>query len=79
MEKYDVILTNIVKLIEKGLISSKDFKKNLKDVLKYEAENIANNLNLVSREKFKVKKKMIQKLKNEIKILKSKKKKVSLK
>ena len=79
MEKYDVILTNIVKLIEKGLISSKDFKKNLKSVLKYEAENIANNLNLVSREEFEVQKKMIQKLKNEIKILKSKKKKVSLK
>ena len=75
MEKYNIILTNIVKLIEKGLVGSKDFKKNLKDALKYEAENIAKNLDLISREEFEVQKKIIQKLKNEIKVLKNKKKK----
>ena len=79
MEKYNIILTNIVKLIEKGLVGSKDFKKNLKDALKYEAENIAKNLDLISREEFEVQKKIIQKLKNEIKVLKNKKKKSQFK
>ena len=50
MEKYNKFLRNITELIEKGLFTSKDLKKEVQDTLKFKAENIAHRLNLVSRE-----------------------------
>ena len=52
MEKYNKFLRNITELIEKGLFTSKDLKKEVEDALKFKVENIANRLNLVSREEF---------------------------
>ena len=66
MEKYNKILRNITELIEKGLFSSKDLKKEVEDSLNLKAQIIANKLNLVSREEFEIQKKMIQKLEKEL-------------
>ena len=80
MEKYNKLLRNITELIEKGLFSSKDLKKEVEDSLKLKMEVIANKLNLVSREEFEVQKKMLQKLQKDlIKINKIKIKKKSKK
>ena len=57
MEKYNKFLRNITELIEKGLFTSRDLKKEVENALKFKVENIANRLNLVSREEFEVKKK----------------------
>jgi len=57
MEKYNKFLRNITELIEKGLFTSKDLKKEVEDALKFKVENIANRLNLISREEFEVQKK----------------------
>ena len=73
MEKYNKFLRNITELIEKGLFTSKDLKKELEDVLKFKVENIANRLNLVSREEFEVQKKRIEKLQKDLIKLKNKK------
>ena len=73
MEKYNKFLGNITELIEKGLYTSKDLKKEVKDALKFKVENIANRLNLVSREEFEVQKKRIEKLQKDLIILKAKK------
>ena len=62
MEKYNKLLRNITELIEKGLFTSKDLKKEVEGVLKFKVENIANRLNLVSREEFEIQKKMIKEL-----------------
>ena len=62
MEKYNKLLRNITELIEKGLFSSKDLKKEVEDSLKLKMEIIANKLNLVSREEFEIQKKMIKEL-----------------
>ena len=62
MEKYNKLLRNITELIEKGLFSSKDLKKEVEDSLKLKMEIIANKLNLVSREEFEIQKKMLEKL-----------------
>ena len=35
MEKYNKLLRNITELIEKGLFTSKDLKKEVKDSLKF--------------------------------------------
>ena len=73
MEKYNKILRNITELIEKGLFTSKDLKKELEDALKFKVENIANRLNLVSREEFEVQKKRIEKLQKDLIKLKTQK------
>ena len=73
MEKYNKFLRNITELIEKGLFTSKDLKKELEDALKFKVENIANRLNLVSREEFEVQKKRIEKLQKDLIKLKTKK------
>ena len=66
MEKYNKFLRNITELIEKGLFTSQDLKKEVGNALKFKAENIANKLNLVSREEFEVQKKRIEKLQKDL-------------
>ena len=73
MEKYNKFLMNITELIEKGLFTSKDFKKEVEEALKFKVENIANRLNLISREEFEVQKKRIEKLQKDLIKLKTKK------
>jgi len=74
MEKYNKLLRNITELIEKGLFTSKDLKKEVEDSLKLKMEIIANKLNLVSREEFDVQKKIIEKLQKDLAKYKIKKK-----
>ena len=73
MEKYNKFLRNITELIEKGLFTSKDLKKEVEDALKFKVENIANKLNLISREEFEVQKKRIEKLQKDLIRLRTKK------
>ena len=82
MEKYNKFLRNITELIEKGLFTSKDLKKEFENALKFKVENITNKLNLVSREEFEVQKKIVEKLPKDIvklKIQKIKKKPIKVK
>tara|TARA_B100001105_G_scaffold233171_1_gene206902 strand:- start:40 stop:282 length:243 start_codon:yes stop_codon:yes gene_type:complete len=78
MEKYNKLLRNITELIEKGLFSSKDLKKEVEDSIKLKMEIIASKLNLVSREEFEIQKKMIAKLQKDLIKLKTKKRKRNL-
>ena len=66
MEKYNKFLRNITDLIEKGLFTSRDLKKEVENALKFKVENIANRLNLVTREEFEVQKKRIEKLQKDL-------------
>ena len=75
MEKYNKLLRNITELIEKGLFTSKDLKKEVENSLKLKIEIIANKLNLVSREEFEVQKKIIEKLQKDLIKLKIKREK----
>jgi len=74
MEKYNKFLSDITELIEKGLFTSKDFKKEVENTIKSKAEDIASKLNLVSREEFEIQKKRLEKLEKDISTLKNKKK-----
>ena len=78
MKKYNKLLRNITKLIEKGLFTSKDLKKEVEDTLRFKMEIIANKLNLVSREEFDVQKKIIEKLHKDLTKLKVQKVKKKL-
>ena len=82
MEKYNKLFGNITQLIEKGLLTSKDLKKDAEDLLKFKMETIANKLNLVSREEYEVQKKIIAKLQKDLiklKIKKTKKRSIKAK
>ena len=76
MEKYNKELNKLSELIEKGLFTSQDFKKDIENALKFKLENIVNKLNLVSREEFEVQKKIVEKLQKELKKGRKKIKKV---
>ena len=76
MEKYNKLLRNITELIEKGLFSSKDLKKEVEDSLNLKMQIITNKLNLVSREEFEIQKKMLQKLQKDLINLNKKKTKI---
>jgi len=78
MEKYNKLFRNMTELIEKGLFSSKDLKKEVEDSIKLKMEIIASKLNLVSREEFEIQKKMIAKLQKDLIKLKTKKRKRNL-
>ena len=74
MEKYNKFLSSLAELVEKGLVNSKDIKKEVKNSIKFMTENAVNRLNLVSREEFEVQKKIIEKLQKELIKVKAKKK-----
>ena len=75
MEKYNKLLSNITKLIEKGLFNSKDLRKEIENSVKFKMEILASKLDLVSREEFEVQKKIIQKIQKDIVSFKKKKSK----
>ena len=75
MENYNKFLRNIAELVEKGLISSKDLKKDIEQTIIFELENITNKMKLVNRDEFEVQKKIIEKLQKDIIKLKKKNRK----
>ena len=77
MSNSEKILKSLSSLIENGILTSKDIKKEISTDLKFKKDKIINKLELVSREEFEVLKKIVQKQEKVIKILtKSKTKKV---
>ena len=62
MTKYKNFISDIARLIETGLVSSKDIKKEIENIIKFRTEGMINKLNLVSREEFEVQKKLVDKL-----------------
>ena len=75
MKNYNEFLRNISQLIEKGVFSSKDLKKEVENALLFKIENITNKLNLVNRDEFEVQKKLLEKLQKDLIKLKIKKRK----
>tara|TARA_B100000767_G_scaffold210588_1_gene197634 strand:- start:80 stop:325 length:246 start_codon:yes stop_codon:yes gene_type:complete len=74
MNNSEKILKTISSLIENGILTSKDIKKELSTDLKFKKDKIINKLQLVSRQEFEVLKKLVQKQDILIKkLLKSKK------
>ena len=61
MNNSKKILEIISSLIENGILTSKDIKKELSTDLKFKKDKIINKLQLVSKEEFDVLKKLVQK------------------
>ena len=61
MKNSEKILKSISSLIENGILTSKDIKKEISTDLKFQKDKIISKLQLVSREEFEVLKKIVQK------------------
>ena len=61
MSNSEKILKTISSLIENGILTSSDLKKEISTDLKFKKDKIINKLELVSREEFEVLKKIVQK------------------
>ncbi len=74
MSNSEKILKSLSSLIENGILTSKDIKKEISTDLKFQKDKIINRLQLVTREEFDVLKKIVQKQDSIIKkLLKNKK------
>ena len=74
MSNSEKILKTITSLIENGILTSNDIKKEISTDLKFKKDKIINKLELVSREEFEVLKKIVQKQDAAIKKLNKNKK-----
>ena len=61
MSNSEKILKTISSLIENGILTSKDIKKEISTDLKFKKDKIINKLELVSRQEFEILKKIVQK------------------
>ena len=61
MKNSEKILKSISSLIENGILTSKDIRKEISTDLKFKKDKIINKLELVSRKEFEVLKKIVQK------------------
>ena len=61
MKNSEKILKSISSLIENGILTSKDIRKEISTDLKFKKDKIINKLELISREEFEVLKKIVQK------------------
>ena len=74
MNNSERFLKAISDIIENGILSSKDAKKEILTNLKFQKENLLEKLEVVSREEFEVLKNIVQKQGKELKALKKNKK-----
>ena len=74
MSNSEKILKSISSLIENGILTSEDIKKEITTDLKFKRDKLISKLELVSREEFEILKKIVQKQEIELKKLKSSRK-----
>ena len=74
MSNSEKILKSLSNLIENGILTSNDIKKEISTDIKFTKDKFINKLELVSREEFEILKKIVQKQDATIKELLRKKK-----
>ena len=74
MSNTEKILKSLSNLIENGILTSNDIKKEISTDLKFKKDKLINKLQLVSREEFEILKKIVQKQELTLKKLVNKKK-----
>ena len=74
MSKSKFFIEKFAKLFEQGIISYKDLSEEIVNIIKSQRDEIVLRMKISTQEETEVLKKRIEKLENEIKTLKSKKK-----
>ena len=66
MSKSKKLIDRLTKLIEEGLLTSKDIGNEIKNSLNYKKESVINKLNLVTRDEFEIQKARLDKIQEEL-------------
>ena len=66
MSKSKILIDKLAKLIEQGMVTSKDFSDEIKNILKFKQDEIINKLNFVSKDEFEIQKKRLDKIEKKI-------------
>ena len=74
MSKTKILIDRLAKLIDEGLLTSKDIGDEIKNSLNYKKESVINKLNLVTRDEFEIQKARLDKIQEEFGKLKKRKK-----
>ena len=74
MSKTKILLDRLAKLIDEGMLTSKDIGDEIKNSLNYKKESVINKLNLVTRDEFEIQKARLDKIQEEFGRLKKRKK-----
>ena len=74
MSKTKILIDRLAKLIEEGLLTSKDIGDELKNSLNYKKEIIVNKLNLVTRDEFEIQKARLDMIQEEFRKFRKRKK-----
>jgi BMFP domain-containing protein YqiC len=74
MSKTKILIDRLAKLIDEGLLTSKDIGDEIKNSLNYKKESVINKLNLVTRDEFEIQKARLDKIQKEFDKLKKRKK-----
>ena len=74
MSNSEKLLKTLSSLVENGILTSKDIKKEISTDLKFTRDKLINKFQLVSREEFEILKKLVQKQELAIRKLSNRKK-----
>ena len=74
MSKSKIFINRLAKLIEEGLLTSRDIGDEIKNSLNYKKESVINKLNLVTRDEFEIQKDRLDKIQEELGKIKKRKK-----
>ena len=66
MSKSKILIDRVAKLIEQGMITSKDLGDEIKNILKFKQDEIINKLNFVSKDEFEIQKKRLDKIEKKL-------------
>ena len=73
MSKSKILIDRVAKLIEQGMVTSKDLGDEIKNILKFKQDEIINKLNFVSKDEFEIQKKRLDKIEKKLNELLKKK------
>ena len=66
MSKSKILMDKVAKLIEQGMVTSKDLGDEIKNILKFKQDEIINKLNFVSKDEFAIQKKRLDKIEKKL-------------
>ncbi len=66
MSKSKILIDKLAKLIEQGMVTSKDIGEEIKNILKFKQDEIINKLNFVSKDEFEIQKKRLDKIEKKL-------------
>ena len=73
MSKSKILIDKVAKLIEQGMVTSKDLGDEIKNILKFKQDEVINKLNFVSKDEFEIQKKRLDKIEKKLNELLKKK------